>query len=516
MDDPVQIGNDKRQLMKRKYSLDSGGLCGLLLPVFVGLALLSGGCTVGPKYQKPAAAIPTEYKEPPPESFKEFGEWKTAQPSDQTIRGKWWEIFKDPELSGLEEQVSISNQNILAAEAQFRAAREAVRIARSGLFPTVTTSPSIVGSRSSSTLTSSSAGNSASGARVTYSLPVDLSYVVDLWGSIRRSITASAEAAQVTAAQLENARLSFHAELAQVYFELRGVDADQELLERTVKSYEDYLLLTQARFDSGVASGGDVAQARTQLDTARAQLTDLGIARAQFEHAIAILVGKPPSALSIPLGGIKSQPPSIPVGVPSALLERRPDIAGAERQMAAINEEIGIAKAAYYPTLTLGASAGLASSAFTTWFTWPSRLWAVGPQLVETIFDAGRRHAQVAQVQAVYDAAVADYRQTVLTGFQQVEDNLAALRILESEASIQEQAVRAAQDSLAISTYQYGAGTASYLQVVVSQAVAFQNERSAVDILTRRMVASVLLIEALGGGWDASLLPTTTELEHGK
>jgi NodT family efflux transporter outer membrane factor (OMF) lipoprotein len=492
--------------MKRKTSLDSKGLRDVLLPVFAGLALLSGGCMVGPKYQRPTATIPTEYKEPPPDSFKEIGEWKLAQPSDETIRGKWWEIFTDPELNGLEEQVSISNQNILAAEAQFRAAREAVRIARSGLFPTVTTTPSIVGTRTSSTVTNSA----------TYSLPLDLSYVVDLWGNIRRSITASAESAQVTAAQLENARLSFHAEVAQVYFELRGTDGDQELLERTVKSYEEYLGLTKDRFNSGVASGGDVAQAQTQLATARAQLIDLGVARAQFEHAIAILIGKPPSALSIPHGAVTSKPPPIPVGVPSTLLERRPDVAGAERQMASVNEQIGIAKAAYYPTLTLGASAGLASSDFTTWFTWPSRLWSVGSQLVETIFDAGRRRAQVGQAQALYDATVANYRQTVLTGFQQVEDNLAALRILENEARVEEEAVRAAEDSLAISTYQYKAGTASYLQVITSQTIALQNERASVDILTRRMVASVLLIEALGGGWDASMLPTTTDLVHGK
>jgi NodT family efflux transporter outer membrane factor (OMF) lipoprotein len=471
---------------------------------------------VGPKYQRPAATVPTEYKEPPPASFKEIGQWKPAQPNDGAIRGKWWEIFNDPELNVLEDQVSIANQNILAAEAQYRRAREAVRIARSGLFPAVTTSPAIVNSRTSSTLTSSPLGSNASGPRTSYSLPLDLSYAIDLWGSIRRNVTANVENAQATAAQLESARLAFHAELALVYFELRGVDGDQDLLESTVKSYEDYLRLTQDRFNSGVASGGDVAQAQTQLDTARAQLIDLGVARAQFEHAIAILIGKPPSALSISHGAIESQPPSIPVGVPSTLLERRPDIAGAERQMAAANEQIGIAKAAYYPTLTLGASAGLASSDFTTWFTWPSRLWSVGPQLVETIFDAGRRRAVVGQALAAYDATVANYRQTALTGFQQVEDNLAALRILESEASAQGQAVRAAEDSLAISTYQYKAGTASYLQVIAAQTIAFQNERSFVDILTRRMVASVLLIEALGGGWDASMMPTTTELVHGK
>ena len=429
-----------------------------------------------------------------------------------SIRGKWWEIFNDPELNELEEQVNLSNQNILAAEAQFRGAREAVRITRSGLFPTVCVNPSIISSRTSTPVSN----NPVSGVRTAYILPFEVSYVADIWGSIRRSVTASAESAQVTAAQLENARLAFHAELAQLYFELRGVDGDQELLESTVKSYEDYLHLTEDRFNSGVASGGDVAQAQTQLDTARAQLIDLGVARAQFEHAIAILIGKPPSALTIPHRAITSQPPPIPVGVPSTLLERRPDIAGAERQMASANEQIGIAKAAYYPTLTLVGSAGLASTDFTSWFTWPSRLWSVGPQLAETLFDAGKRRAQVGLAQAGYDTTVANYRQTVLTGFQQVEDNLAALRILENEARVEEEAVRAARDSLSISTYQYKGGTASYLQVIISQTIAFQNERSSLDILARRMVASVLLIEALGGGWDASKLPTTTELIHGK
>jgi NodT family efflux transporter outer membrane factor (OMF) lipoprotein len=290
----------------------------------------------------------------------------------------------------------------------------------------------------------------------------------------------------------------------------------QELLERTVKSYEEYLQLTKDRFASGVASGGDVAQAETQLHTARAQLIDLGVARAQFEHAIAILIGKPPSALSIPAATLQSTPPPIPVGVPSALLERRPDIAAAERQMAEVNEQIGIAKAAYYPALLLSAAGGLESSDFTKWLTWPSRFWAVGPQLVETVFDAGKRRAQVDLAQAAYDATVANYRQTVLISFQQVEDNLAALRVLENEARAVDEAVRAAQRSLDISTYQYKAGTASYLQVIASQTIALQNERTATDIHTRRMVASVLLIEALGGGWDASKLPAAKDMATGK
>jgi NodT family efflux transporter outer membrane factor (OMF) lipoprotein len=458
-----------------------------------GIVLLLSGCMVGPKYQRPSAPGSPAYKEPPPDG------WKEAQPNEGIIRGKWWEIYNDQELNALEEQVSLSNQNVLAAEAQFRAAKDAVRIARSALFPSLDAGVSITSSRAS--------GASSSGVRTSYSLPIDLSYQADVWGSIRRTVRASAASAQATAAQLENARLSFQAELAQEYFQLHGTDASQELLERTVKSYEEYLQLTKDRFNSGVASGADVAQAETQLATARSQLIDLGIARAQLEHAIAILIGKPPSALSVGRKITNSPPPPIPVGVPSTLLERRPDIAAAERQMAAANEQIGIARAAYYPALTLGASVGLQSSSFVDWFTWPSRLWSVGSQLAETLFDAGKRRARTAQAQAAYDATVADYRQTVLTGFQQVEDNLAALRILETEARAENEAVQAAARSLAISTAQYKAGTTSYLQVITAQTAALQSERSAVEILTRRMVASVLLIEALGGGWDTSKLP---------
>ena len=425
------------------------------------------------------------------------------------------EIYKDPQLNALEEQVNISNQNVLAAEAQFRQARDAVRIVRANLFPTVTVAPSIVNSRAPVASTPG-IGSFTPGVRTTYDLPADVSYQADIWGSIRRSVRSSAESAQASAALLENARLSFQAELAQDYFGLRGTDSAQELLDSTVKSYEEYLHLTKDRFASGVASGGDVAQAESQLHSAQAQLIDLGVARAQFEHAIAILIGKPPSALSIPSATLNALPPPVPAGVPSILLERRPDIAAAERQMAAVNEQIGIAKAAYYPALLLSAAGGLENSNFTKWLAWPSRFWSVGPQLVETVFDAGKRRAQVNLAQAEYDATVANYRQTVLTGFQQVEDSLAALRVLENESHAEEEAVRAARRSLDIATYQYKAGTVSYLQVITSQAIALQDERTSVDILTRRMVASVLLIEALGGGWDTSKLPSANALATGK
>jgi NodT family efflux transporter outer membrane factor (OMF) lipoprotein len=471
---------------------------------------------IGPKYQRPTAPVPPAYKEPPPADWKEMQGWKQAQPNEATKRGKWWEIYNDPELNALEEQVSISNQNVLAAEAQFREAKFAVRIARANLYPSVSAAPSIVNSRAAVTGT---AGNQAfvPSSRTTYDFPVDLSYVADIWGSIRRSIMASEESAQASAALLENARLSYQAELARDYFELRGADGEKELLETTVKSYQDYLKLTQDRFNNGVASGSDVAQAQTQLETARAQLIEYDVARAQYEHAIAVLAGKPPADLSISYRSIKITPPPVPAGVPSTLLERRPDIAGAERQMAQANEQIGIAKAAYYPTLSLGsASAGLESARFLRWINWPSRFWSVGPQAAETLFDAGRRRAALNLSIAAYDATVANYRQAVLTAFQQVEDNLAALRVLENEAQAEDQAVKAARNSLDISTYQYKAGTVNYLTVITEQAILLQNQVQAVSILTRRMSASVLLIEALGGGWDVSKLPTVHEVAQGK
>jgi len=480
--------------------------------VLVALCLLLPSCRVGPNYSRPPAPVPTAYKELPPPNSPQASEWAPAKPNDALARGKWWEIYHDPELNALEEQVSISNQNLVAAEAQFREAKLNVRIARSYLYPTITTSPSISNARTPVT----GIANGQAFTRTTYDLPVDVSYEADIWGSVRREFQAIAEAAQVSDAQLESARLSYQAELAQDYFELRGTDGEKELLDTTVKSYQDYLKLTQDRFNNGVASGSDVAQAQTQLNTARAQLIDLDVARTQFEHAIAVLTGKPPAELSISYRGIKITPPPVPVGVPSTLLERRPDIAAAERQMAAANEQIGIAQAAFYPTISISASGGVESAAFLKWISWPSRFWSVGPQVAETLFDAGRRRATVMQMQAAYDATVANYRQTVLTAFQQVEDNLAALRVLENEAEAENAAVQAAQNSLDISTYQYKAGTANYLTVITEQAILLQDQVQALNILTRRMSSSVVLVEALGGGWNTSKLPTVNSLEHGK
>jgi NodT family efflux transporter outer membrane factor (OMF) lipoprotein len=484
----------------------------LLLPAFC-LVFFSGACMVGPKYQRAPAPTPPAYKEAPPADWKETQDWKQAQPNDSAKRGKWWEIYNDPELNALEEQVSISNQNIKMAEAQFREAIFAVKIARSNLFPTVSVTPTIVSSRSSSNVPA------GAGEQTTYNLPLNVSWEADTWGSVRRSIMSSVEAAQLSDAQLENARLSYQAQLAQDYFELRGADGEKELLETTVKSYQDYLKLTQDRFNSGVASGSDVAQAQTQLETARAQLIDYDVARAQYEHAIAALAGKAPAELSISYGSIKITPPPVPVGLPSTLLERRPDIAAAERQMAEANEQIGIAKAAYYPAIGLTTNSspvGVESTSFLHWISWPSRFFSVGPGLAETIYDAGKRRATLKQSLAAYDATVANYRQTVLTAFQQVEDNLAALRVLEHEAQAEDLAVKAAQNSLDISTYQYKAGTVNYLTVITEQAILLQDQVQAVSILTRRMSASVLLIEALGGGWDVSKLPTVKEVAQAK
>jgi NodT family efflux transporter outer membrane factor (OMF) lipoprotein len=480
-----------------------------LLSIPAVLLLLSSACMVGPNYKKPAVPQTPAYKEPPPEG------WKEAQPSDGTIKGKWWEIYNDPQLNAFEEQVSISNQNVLVAEANFRAARYAVGIARAGLLPTVSMGPSITTSRSSAGFVSGSTITSAPSVVTTYSLPASASWTADIWGSIRRSVRASEETAQADFALLENARLSYQAELAQDYFELHGTDGDIDLLDRTTKSYEEYLKLTQDRYKSGVASGGDVALAQTQLDTTRAQLIDLGVARAQFEHAIAILAGKPPATVSIPSAVLSTPPPALPVGVPSVLLERRPDIAAAERTTAAANEQIGIATAAYFPTLTLSAAGGFEATNITKWFSLPSRFWSLGAGLSEVVFEGGKRGAQVKMTEAQYDATVATYRQTVLTAFQQVEDNLAALRILEQEARAADQATKAAKDSLDIATYQYKAGTVNYLTVITAQATYLANEETVVNLLARRMTASVLLVQALGGGWDASAVPNNEELRRG-
>ncbi len=470
------------------------------------LLLVASGCMVGPNYKRPAAPQTPAYKEPLPDG------WKEAHPNDGAVRGKWWEIYNDPQLNALEEQVNLSNQNVLAAEANFRAARSAIRVARAGLYPTVTVAPSVgVGQSSSST-----AGNGRIPVAALFDLSATPTWTADIWGSVRRSVRANQATAQADFALLENARLSYQSELAQDYFELHGTDGDIDLLDRTTKSYEQYLTLTQNRYKAGVASGGDVAQAQTQLDTTLAQLVDLGVARAQFEHAIAILTGKPPSALTVPAALLKTPPPAVPLELPSTLLERRPDIAAAERTVAAANEQIGIAIAAFYPTLTLSASGGFEATNIAKWFSLPNRFWSLGAGMSQVFFEGGKRRAEVSMTEAQYDSTVANYRQAVLTAFQQVEDNLAALRILAQESIAVDQAVKAAEDSLAIATYQYKAGTVNYLQVITAQAAALVNERTAVDLLTRRLTSSVLLVQALGGGWDSKNIPTAGELMQGQ
>jgi NodT family efflux transporter outer membrane factor (OMF) lipoprotein len=448
--------------------------------------------------------VPAEFKEQPPESFKESDGWKRSQPADRALRGKWWELFGDSKLDELEEQVTISNQDLKVAEARFREARAMIRFNRASQFPTISVGPSVSSLRDSAHRPFFASSSSPTGDFV---LPFDLSYELDVWGRVRRTVAAAREEAQASAADLETVRLSLHAELAFDYLELRAADAEKQLLDDTVKAYVDGLKLTTNRYEGGAAPRSDVEQAKTQLASTQAQDTDVGVQRAQFEHAIAVLAGKPPADLSIPPAPLDTQPPIVPIGLPSQLLERRPDVAASERRVAEANEQIGIARAAFFPTLMLGASAGLEGTSLLNWFNWPSRFWAVGPSMVQTLFDAGRRRATSDAALASYDASVANYRETALTAFQQVEDNLAALRILEQESKEQREAVAAAEESLRIFTNRYKGGIDTYLQVITAQTATLTNQRTEVDIRRRRMEASVLLIKALGGGWDKTSLP---------
>ena len=465
-------------------------------------ALELTGCVVGPKYHQPAVQAPPAYKE--------VGDWKPAQPNDQNLGGSWWTIFQDPQLNELEDQINVSNQNLKAAEAQFRQSRATLRYYRADYYPTVTTAPSATRQRTSSRRpppTSTFDG-------ITYNdfvLPFDVSYQADVWGRVRKNVESYREQAQASAADLATVNLSMHADLAVDYFQARSLDAEEQLLNTTVTQYEQALELTENRFQGGIASEVEVEQSKTILQTTRAQAIDVGVARAQYEHAVAILIGKPPAEFSLPPLPLTAPPPHIPLGMPSDLLERRPDIASAERLVASANAQIGVAKSAYYPTISLGASGGFESSAITTLINGPSGLWSIGLSAAETIFDAGRRRALTDQARAAYDSQVATYRQTVLNGFQQVEDNLAAVRILENEAKVQDEAVVAAQHSLDLSITRYKGGVTSYLEVITAQNAALTDEVTAVNILGRRMANTVLLIQALGGGWDRSTLPARPE-----
>ncbi len=462
-----------------------------ILALVATLTLL-GACTLGPKYIRPSAATPSGYKE--------AGDWKVAQPRDELKRGNWWETFGDAQLNALVEQIDISNQNVRIAEAQFRQARALVQSARAALFPSVTGSAFAIRSGSSSGAGTSTRGG---GTVNDYNLSLDAAWEVDVWGRVRNTVASSVAGAQASAADLGAVRLSAQAELALNYFQLRVLDAQRQLLDDTVAAYQKSLDLTRNRYAAGVAGKVDVVQADTQLKSTLAQAIDISVQRAQLEHAIAILIGKPPAEFSFAPVPLNVAMPSIPLSLPSELLERRPDIAAAERRVAAANARIGVAKAAFFPLLTLSGSAGFQSSSFAQWLTVPSRFWAVGPAIAQSIFDAGLRRALTDQAIAVYDANVANYRQTVLNGFQEVEDNLAALRILEAESKVQEEAVQAARQSVELTINQYKAGTVSYLNVVTVQTALLTNERTAVGILGRRLSATVTLVKALGGGWAA-------------
>ena len=489
------------------------------------VAAVLSGCTVGPHYHRPDAAVPEAYKELTPGDYPSTDGWKVAQPSKEAVlKGKWWEIFNDPELNTLEEQVNVSNQSLASATAAFLVARSMVKEARSQYFPTVTVGPAITTSQQSGTLTSgftTGSGGSGGGVAVSpqvitnFNLPFDATWTPDLFGRVRNTVLANANAAQASAADLENTRLMLQAEVAVDYFSIRGQDALKKLSDETVVSFQESLRLNQALYETGIASDEAVAQAETQLESAQAQNTSLGIVRAQFEHAIATLVGQPASTFSIRTLPLQTSPPAIPYGLPSQLLERRPDIAASERRMAQANAQIGVALAAYYPTVTLSASAGLESSSFTKWFTWPSRFFSVGPSVSETLYDGGLRHATVQQFRANYLETVANYRQTVLSAFQQVEDNLSSIRILSIEIAQQDTAVGSAQRNLKIAIDRYKLGIDPYLNVITAQTTLFGNQQTDVNLRIQQITASVQLVEAIGGGWDASQLPSVPGLVSG-
>ena len=453
--------------------------------VVTAMSLVLASCAVGPDYRRPQVVTPPEYKE--------SKDWKTAEPRDGVPRGKWWEIFADPQLNALVDKVSVStNQSLQLAEAQYRAAQALVRSARSSLFPSVAGTLAVT--RGNSNAATGKVANN-------YDLGANASWDADLWGRVRRTVEASNASAAASAADLESARLLIQSEVVLDYLQMRVLDTQKKLLDESAAAFAKSLELTQNRYKAGLAGRVDVAQAETQLKSTQAQSIDTGVQRAQLEHGIAVLLGASPAEFALPPAPIKMAIPSIPTGLPSELLERRPDIAAAERRVAAANAQIGVAKAAFYPSLTLSGGAGFQSSSFANWLTVPSRFWSLGPQLAQTLFDAGLRKALTDQAIASYDASVASYRLAVLSAFQDVEDNLAALRILEQEGKVQDDAVAAARQSVDLTLNQYKAGIVSYLNVVSVQTTLLSNERTALGILGRRLTAAAQLVRALGGGW---------------
>ena len=506
-----ELGRNVMKILAREHANE-------MIRLFTAAFLLSlSGCVVGPKYHPPAPPAPAPvYKESPTQS-QEAGLWTPAQPADAKLRGKWWEIFNDPELNALEEQLDINNQNIKQYFENFMEARAIVREARSQYFPTLSVAPSVTHSRTSANLSTANANTGGAGAApklqsTLYSLPLEASWEPDLWGKVRNTVRQAQYAAQVSAADLENERLTEQASLAEYFFEIRGQDHLQKIFDDTVAADQKSYDLTRALYEAGIDDQISVVEAETTLQSAQAGATNVGVARAQYEHAIAVLIGKTATSFSIPVKPMTVAPPPIPVGVPSELLERRPDVAAAERTMAEANATIGIAYAAYYPNLTLTGEAGFESSAFHNWLSWPSRFWSVGASVSETIFDAGLRRATVQQYVAAYNADLASYRQTVLTAFQQVEDGLAEVRILSKEIQQEQQAVDSAQTFLKLEQARYDEGVDPYLDVLIAQTTLLANQQTLNGLQVQQMAYAVALVEALGGGWDRSQLPSPKQV----
>jgi NodT family efflux transporter outer membrane factor (OMF) lipoprotein len=482
-----------------------------VLVCLIGLFLLAGCKPVGPNYNRPGYDAPAVYKEagattvvqPPPAPAA--GGWQPASPSDGLLRGKWWEIYQDPQLNQLEERIAIDNQRLRQAMESYLAARDQVGAARSALYPRLSAGTTVQRDDISKNGTAYSPGKPTGYNDLV--LAGQASWEPDFWGRIRRTVEAARSSSQASAAEMANVDLSLHAEMAADYFQLRGLDAEIKLLKATVSDLESQLDLTRRRLEGGVATEADVAQALTQLETVRAQLVDLGVARAQYEHAIGTLANQKLSEFSIPPSPLDLPLPKVPVGVPSQLLERRPDIAAAERRAAAANAQIGIAVSAFYPTINLVGTGGFESMHGGTWIQGPSALWTLGAQATELLFDAGQRHALTDQARHSYEAQVSAYRDTVFQAFNDVEDQLSGLRILDQESTVEQRAVASAQHSFDLSNQRYKGGVTSYLEVLTAEATLLQNQRTAITLQTRQFEASVGLVRALGGGWDVSQLP---------
>jgi len=481
----------------------------LLIFAFLGLA----GCNVGPKYLRPAVQVPSAFKETDPQQAPDGTVWKPAQPQDATLRGKWWEIYQEPELNSLEERLNISNQNIARAFEDFMAARAQVQQARSAYYPSVSVGPSYARNRASQSQTTAQVSSKGNPNSNTLNLPFDVAWEPDLWGRVRNTVRQSANAAQVSAADLENQRLTEQANLAVFFFELRGQDALEDLFRKTVEIDRQSLELTRVLYKTGLDNDEAVAQAEITLKSSQAAATNAGIARAQFEHAIALMVGEPASTFSVPVRPLTTQVPDIPVGLPSDLLERRPDIASAERTIAEANALIGVQKAAYYPTLSITGTAGFAASTFSKWLTSSSRYWSFGPTVSETVFDGGLRKSTMAQFTALYNADVANYKEVVLAAFQQTEDNLAALRLLTKEIEQGHETVASAQRFVDVASVRYKTGLDPYLTVFTAQAILLANQQTVIVLRVQQMTSSVQLIESLGGGWDVTQLPTERQVQ---